>query len=99
MTDITQNWTAATIIISASDQQPMQTLLGDPSLFIALASPTGQLPASNAFTSGPWDNALLDRMTAKDFPYSMKVRTADWQAALAGEGLQMIVPQPIANPV
>ena len=95
----TQNFTQATIIISDADAAGMQTLLGDPSLFIALASPTGRLPASNAFTSGPWDNALLDRMTAKDFPYSMKVRTADWQVALAGEGLQMIVPPPIANPV
>ena len=91
----TQNFTQATIIISDADVAGMQTMLGDPSLFIALASPTGQLPASNAFTSGPWDNALLDRMTAKDFPYSLKVRTADWTVALAGEGLQMIVP-PIA---
>ena len=93
--DATQNFTQCTVLIAAADQKAIQDYLKDSTLFVAAASPTGQEPATVNFTSGPFSNVILDDMTAKAFPYNVKVRTADWQVALAGEGLQMIVP-PIA---
>ena len=93
MTDTTQNWVSATIIIQAADQQGVQTALKDPTLFVTPASPTGEAPATAMFTSGPFATSLMDEMTRKAFPYDIKVRDQDWQVALAGEGLQMIVEQ------
>lgn len=91
MTDNTQNWVSATVLIAAADQKGVQTALKDPSLFVTPASPTGQEPATSFFTSGPFATSLMDEMTRKAFPYDIKVRDPDWQAALAGEGLKMIV--------
>lgn len=91
MTDTTQNWVSATVLIQAADQQGVQTALNDPTLFVTPASPTGQEPATAFFTSGPFATSLMDEMTAKSFPFNIHVRDPDWQAALAGEGLQMIV--------
>ena len=91
MTDNIQTWVNATIIIQAADQQGVQTALNDPTLFVTPASPTGQEPTTAFFTSGPWSTATMDEMTRKAFPYDIKVRDPDWQVALAGEGLQMIV--------
>ena len=93
MTDTTQNWVSATVLIQAADQQGVQTALNDPTLFVTPASPTGQEPATAFFTSGPFATSLMDEMTRKAFPYDIKVRDPDWQVALAGEGLQMIVEQ------
>ena len=95
MSDTVQNWTQCTVLCHAADQAALQTYLNDPSLFIAAASADGNAPAMFNFTSGPWANNVLDDLTAKSCPFDVKVRTADWQVALAGEGLQMIVP-PIA---
>jgi len=91
MTDTTQNWVSATVLVAAADQQGVQTALKDPTLFVTPASPTGQEPATSFFTSGPWSTATMDEMTAKSFPFNIHVRGPDWQVALAGEGLQMIV--------
>ena len=90
MTDTTQNWVSATVLIAAADQQGVQTALADPTLFVTPASPTGQEPATAFFTSGPFATSLMDEMTAKSFPFNTHVRDPDWQVALAGEGLQMI---------
>ena len=97
MTDNIQTWVNATIIIQAADQKGVQAALKDPALFVTPASPTGQEPATAFFTSGPWSTATMDEMTAKSFPFNIHVRDPDWQVALAGEGLQMIVVDPIAN--
>ena len=97
MTDTTQNWVSATVLIQAADQKGVQTALKDPTLFVTPASPTGQEPATAFFTSGPFATSLMDEMTAKSFPFNIHVRDPDWQVALAGEGLQMIVVDPIAN--
>ena len=91
MTDNTQTWVNATVLIQAADQQGVQTALKDPTLFVTPASPTGQEPATAFFTSGPWSTGTMDEMTAKSFPFNIHVRDPDWQVALAGEGLVMIV--------
>lgn len=91
MPDNIKTWVNASVIIAAADQQGVQTALNDPTLFVTPASPTGQEPATAFFTSGPFATSLLDDMTKKSFPYDIKVRDPDWQVALAGEGLQMIV--------
>ena len=85
--------TNVTIIIAAADQQAAQADLGA-DFFITPASATGQEPATNYFTSGWFLNTELDRI-ADEAQWKKKIRSADWQVALAGEGLQMIVP-PIA---
>ena len=99
MTDTTQNWVSATVLIAAADQQGVQAALADPTLFVTPASPTGAEPATAFFTSGPWSTGTMDEMTAKSFPFNIHVRDPDWQVALAGEGLQMIVIDPIATPL
>ena len=91
MPDNIQTWVNASVIIAAADQQGVQTALKDPTLFVTPASPTGQEPATAFFTSGPFATSLMDEMTAKSFPFNTHVRDPDWQVALAGEGLQMIV--------
>jgi len=91
MPDNIQTWVNASVIIAAADQKGVQTALKDPTLFVTPASPTGQEPATSFFTSGPWSIAVMDEMTAKSFPFNIHVRDPDWQVALAGEGLQMIV--------
>ena len=96
MTDTTQNWISATVLIAAADQQGVQTALKDPTLFVTPASPTGQEPATAFFTSGPFATSLMDEMTRKAFPYDINVRDPDWQVALAGEGLVMVVSDPDA---
>ena len=97
--DTKQTWTNATVLCAAADQAGIQQALADTSLFTSLASADGNLPAVECFSSGPFANSLLDTMTAKEFPYSIKVRTPDWQQALADEGLVMIVQNPIANEI
>lgn len=96
MTDTTQNWVSATVLIAAADQQGVQAALADPTLFVTPASPTGQEPATAMFTSGPFATSLMDEMTAKSFPFNIHVRGPDWQVALAGEGLVMVVSDPDA---
>ena len=72
MTDTTQNWVSATVLIQAADQKGVQTALNDPSLFVTPASPTGQEPATAYFTSGPFSCSLMDEMTAKSFPFAFR---------------------------
>lgn len=84
------DYTYSTIIIAAADQESAQKLLNDATLFIAPASADGQPPATNFFTSGPWDNSQMDLIT-NVATWPKKVRSPDWQTALAGEGLQTIV--------
>jgi len=96
MPDNIQTWVNASVIIAAADQKGVQTALKDPTLFVTPASPTGQEPATAFFTSGPFATSLMDEMTAKSFPFNIHVRDPDWQAALAGEGLVMVVSDPDA---
>ena len=90
---MTQTYTYATIIIVAADQKLAQDSLADPTLFITPASPTGKAPATNFFTSGPWSNEQMDYI-ADEVAWKKKIRSPDWQQALAAEGLQMISEQP-----
>ena len=87
MSDFTQ----ATVIIKAADQAAAQADMGD-TVFIVSASPTGEAPATNYVTSGPWSNAEMDQM-ANDVVWPKKMYFGtDWQAALAANNLQIITP-------
>ena len=82
--------TNLTILISAADQAAAQADMGD-TVFIVGASPTGEAPATNYVTSGPWSNAEMDQM-ANDVAWPKKMYFGtDWQAALAANNLQVIL--------
>lgn len=93
MTDV-QTYTFATVLINAADQAAAQKDF--PEYFNTGASADGNAPATAFFTSGAFSNEEMDRL-ADLVTWKKKIRTADWQAALSGEGLQMIVPPAAAN--
>lgn len=84
------NFTFATIIISAADQAQAQADLGE-GFFTTPLSATGEAPATNFMSSGPFDNAELDAIV-NTYTWPKKVYFGqDWQAALDLEGLMMVV--------
>lgn len=83
------NYTYATIIILAADREAAQTLTTD-QYFNAGASATGEEPASHYFSSGPFSNEEIDIIS--DASFKKWFRSDDWQNALAGLGLQQIIP-------
>lgn len=83
-------FTYLTIIVADADRATAQADLGT-GFFNTAASATGAEPASHWFTSGPFENAEVDRI-ADEVTWAKRIRSADWQAALASCGLQMIVP-------
>ena len=87
---MSDNSTNVTIIIAAEDQAAAQADLG-PDFFIAPASPSGVAPATHFFSSGWFLNTEIDRITDV-VTWKKKIRSPDWQVALAGEGLQIIRP-------
>ena len=83
------DYTFSTIIISAADQAQAQADLGE-GFFNTPLSPTGEVPATNFMSSGPFDNAELDACI-NTYTWAKKVYFGnDWQAAVAAEGLQLI---------
>lgn len=93
MTDV-QTWTQATVIVAAADQAAAQKDF--PEYFQTGASADGNAPAVSFFTSGPFSNDEMDKLS-DTVTWKKKIRGPDWQSALAGEGLQMIVQDPLQN--
>ena len=88
------NSTNLTIIISAADQAAAQA---DTSVdyFIHGASPTGAEPATHYFSAGFFSNDEVDKIN-NAVAWDSMIRCPEWQVALAGEGLQAIIKEPIA---
>ena len=84
------NSTNLTIIIAAADQAAAQKDF--PDYFNAPASADGNAPASHYFTSGFFSNEEVDAINNL-VAWDSMIRCPEWQVALAGEGLQMIVPE------
>ena len=85
------NSTDLTIIIAAADQAAAQADF--PDYFNTGASADGHAPASHFFTSGFFSNQEVDAINNL-VTWDSMIRCPDWQSALAGEGLQMIVETP-----
>ena len=83
------NFTFATVLIAAADQAQAQADLGD-GFFTTPLSATGEAPATNFMSSGPFDNSEMDKI-CNEVAWPKKVYFGqDWQAAVAAEGLQII---------
>ena len=83
------NFTFATVIIAAADQAQAQADLGD-GFFVTALSATGEAPATNFMSSGPFDNAEMDKI-CNSVKWPKKIYFGqDWQAAIAAEGLQLV---------
>ena len=85
------NSTDLTIIIAAADQAAAQADF--PDYFNAPASADGHAPASHYFTQGFFSNQEVDFIN-NEATWDSMIRCPDWQVALAGEGLKMIVETP-----
>lgn len=83
------NYTMCTIIVLAADKTKAQAVSGD-TYFNAEASEDGLAPATHYFTSGAFDNSVVDAIV--NTPWPKWVRSDDWQGALAGLGLVQVVP-------
>ncbi len=81
------NSTNLTIIIAAADQAAAQKDF--PDYFNTGASADGQEPATRYFTQGFFSNQEVDFIN-NEATWDSMIRSPEWQAALAGEGLQMI---------
>ena len=84
------NFTQSTVIILAADQAAAQADMGV-DFFTTGASPTGELPATNYFTSGPWSNAEMNQMANSVTWAKLMYFGTDWQDALAVNNLKMVV--------
>lgn len=82
------NSTDLTIIIAAADQSAAQADF--PDYFNTGASADGQEPATHYFTQGFFSNLEVDAIN-NEATWDSTIRCPDWQVALAGEGLKMIV--------
>ena len=83
------NFTQATVIIAAADQAAAQADMGT-EVFNTGASPTGELPATNYFTSGPWSNTEMNQMANSVTWAKLMYFGTDWQYALSDNNLVMI---------
>lgn len=54
------DYTFATVLVAAADQQAAQTLLGDTGFFTVGYSETGQAPVTHYMSSGAFNNTELD---------------------------------------
>ncbi len=83
------DYTFATIIIAAQDQAAAQADLGD-GFFNTALSPTGEAPATNFMSSGPFANNEMD-IIVNTVTWSKVIYFGqDWQAALDAQGLKMV---------
>ena len=83
------NFTQSTVIILAADQAAAQADMGM-DFFTTGASPTGELPATNYFTSGPWSNTEMNQMANSVTWAKLMYFGTDWEYALTDSGLVMI---------
>ena len=87
------DYTFATIIVAAQDQAAAQADLGD-GFFNTALSPTGEAPATNFMSSGPFDNSeMYTVVNTATWPKTIYFGQ-DWQAALDAQGLKMVQPAP-----
>lgn len=96
------NYTYATVIVPEGNIAQAREELGE-GFFTTPASPTGELPATHYFSSGPFNNDELNFICNKaTWPRSVYFGQ-DWQAALDAVGLKMVVEAEISmadtNPV
>ena len=92
------DYTYATVFIAAADQAAAQTDF--PNYFNTACSPTGEPPATNYVTSGPFSNEELDFMM-NEAAWPKKIYFGmDFQSALTKAGLQLVVEPnpPMENP-
>lgn len=83
------DYTFATIIIAAQDQAAAQADLGD-GFFNTALSPTGDAPATDFMSSGPFANSEMD-IIVNTVTWSKVIYFGqDWQAALDAQGLKMV---------
>lgn len=84
------NFTFATVIIAAQDQAAAQADMGQ-GFFTTGLSATGEAPATNFMSSGPFDNSELDAIV-NTYTWPKKMYFGqDWQAALDAEGLGLVM--------
>lgn len=83
------DYTFASVLISAADRQQAQADLGD-GFFNTPLSPTGEAPATNFMSSGPFDNSELNIVVNTAIWPKRVYFGQDWQAAISAEGLQMM---------
>lgn len=92
---MSQNFTFSTVIIAAQDQAAAQADMGD-GFFTTGLSATGEAPATNFMSSGPFDNSELDAIV-NTYTWHKKVYFGqDWQAALDAEGLKLVT-EPVSD--
>ena len=82
------DYTYATVIIAAADQAAAQTEF--PDYFNCGLSPTGEAPATNYCSSGPFSNEELDQMVNEAVWVKTIYFGMDTQAALAKAGLVVV---------
>ena len=82
------DYTYATVIIAAADQAAAQAEF--PEYFNCGLSPTGETPATNFCSSGPFSNEELDQMVNKTAWSKVIYFGQDTKAALAKAGLQIV---------
>lgn len=85
------NYTYATVIVTAADQQAAQADLGD-GFFNTALSASGADPATHYMSSGPFNNSEMD-LIVNESQWTKRVYFGqDWVAALDAEHLRVIVP-------
>lgn len=87
------DYTFASVLIPAAYRQQAQADLGD-GFFNTPLSPTGEAPATNYMSSGPFSNDELD-FVCNTATWDKKLYFGqDWEKAVAREGLQMVQENP-----
>lgn len=89
------NYTYATVIISDADKAQAQADMGE-GFFNTPLSATGEEPATNWMSSGPFDNTELDKICnhgegAFAWPYQISFGQ-DWQGFVDYLGLKVVYP-------
>lgn len=91
------DYTYATVIIADADKAQAQADLGDGFFNFGLSA-TGEAPATNWMSSGPFNNNELDAIV-NTYTWPKQIYFGqDWQAAIASAGLQPVVEPPAEAP-
>ena len=87
---MSESYTFATVIIADEYQAQAQADMGA-GFFVTALSATGEPPATNYMSSGAFNNDEMDAMV-NTYTWPKKIYFGqDWQAAIADEGLQLVV--------
>lgn len=90
------DFTFATVIIAAQDQAAAQADLSE-GFFNTALSPTGEAPATNFMSSGPFNNSEMDTIVNTSTWPKVIYFGQDWQAALDAQGLKMVQPEEVTD--